>query len=320
MNNYLQGIHHVTTMTGPPQPNVDFYTQVLGLRLIKVTVNFDDPTTYHLYYGDGRGTPGSAITFFPWPHLPPRRPGSGEIEVTAYTIPSGSLNWWRGHLQAAHVPQVTEFSRFGAPGLGFQDTSGSSIELIEGESNQTHFPWHTSPVSADHQIRGFHGATAWVRDAAPTVRLLTEVLGLEPLQQDANRTRYGLPDQRNGTHLDLVEDPSLPTAQPGRGSVHHLAWRVPDDAAQVAIRERILQAGFPITPVIDRHYFHSLYFRDGNGLLFEIATDLPGFTADGETLETLGTRLQLPPQHEPRRRQIEATLPSLRYTAAPDKS
>ncbi len=313
MKAYVDGLHHVTTMTRDAQANVDFYTQVLGLRMIKVTVNFDDPSTYHLYYGDGAGTPGSAITFFPWGNLAPRRPGVGEIETTAYTIPSGSRDWWRQHLEGNQVKHVSEVERFGERGLRFRDEGGSSVELIESEPEAGYVAWTHSPVPAEYQIRGFHGATAWVRWKEPTIRLLTEVFGLEELSAEGKRIRLGIRGKGAGTHFDLVEEPEMEPARHGCGTVHHLAWRVADDAAQDVVRERVLGAGFNITPRIDRQYFHSLYFRERNGLLFEIATDPPGFTVDGETLETLGTRLQLPPQYEKQRALIEDALPELRY-------
>lgn len=311
MKPHVFGLHHVTTMTTETQGNVDFYTQVLGLRMIKVTVNFDDPTTYHLYYGDAVGTPGSAITFFPWRNLAPRRPGAGEIETTAYTIPMGAADWWAQHLEARQVTPVERIERFGAHGLRFRDSGDSTLELIEGEPEGDFRPWPDSPVPMDQQIRGFHGATAWVRHAEPTARLLTEVFGLEAVAAEGNRTRYGLPGKKDGTHFDLVEDPSLPPARHGAGTVHHLAWRVPDDATHATTRAAIEGAGFSVTPIIDRQYFHSIYLRDPNGLLFEVATDNPGFTVD-EPLDELGAHLHLPPQYEPHRATIEAALPPLK--------
>lgn len=307
----VYGLHHVTTMTTETQGNVDFYTQVLGLRMIKVTVNFDDPTTYHLYYGDAVGSPGSAITFFPWQNLAARRPGAGEIEATAYTIPQNTVDWWAKHLDAKGVNVIEPINRFGARGLRFRDSGESSVELIEGEPEANFVAWAESPVPADKQIRGFHGATAWVRNAEPTARLFTAVFGLEKLAEEGNRTRYGLPGKKDGTHFDLVEDPSLPPARHGAGTVHHLAWRVPDDATHATTRAAIEGAGFSVTPFIDRQYFHSIYFRDPNGLLFEVATDNPGFTVN-ETLEELGTHLHLPPHYEAHRKQIEAALPPLK--------
>lgn len=312
MKPHVFGLHHVTTMTTNAQANVDFYTGVLGLRMLKVTVNFDDPTTYHLYYGDGVGTPGSAITFFPWKHLAARKAGAGEIETTAYTIPQGSLGYWQERLAAHNVRIDESFIRFGAAGLRFRDAGHSTVELIEDEPALDYQPWADSPVPVEHQIRGFHGATAWVRNAEPTARLLTAVFGLEQVATEGNRTRYGLPGGKAGTHFDLVEDATLPPARHGAGTVHHLAWRVPDDATHATTRRAIEDAGFSVTPFIDRQYFHSIYFREANGLLFEVATDNPGFTVD-ESLNELGSKLLLPPQYEPHREKIEAALPPLRY-------
>ena len=282
----LLGIHHVTAIAGDPQRNVDFYHGLLGLRLVKVTVNFDDPGSYHLYYGDDRGSPGSILTFFPWPRAPRGRIGTGQAGITAFAIPRGSVEFWRKRLKLGRVEQ-----RFGEEVLALEDPDGLKLELI------------ASAPSGAHAIRGFHSVTLWEHDAEPTASLLTQTLGFTSLDREGNRARYAA----GNSLVDVLSLPGTPRGWVSAGTVHHVAWRSPDDEDQKAWRARIRGS----TPVIDRQYFHSIYFGEPGGVLFEIATDPPGFAVD-EPPDQLGTTLRLPPWLEPERDQIRRALPKFR--------
>ncbi|MGH2406221.1 MAG: ring-cleaving dioxygenase [bacterium] len=320
MNPHLAGIHHVTAVASDPQGNVDFYVGVLGLRLIKRTVNFDDPGTYHLYYGDGAGSPGTIMTFFPWPGAPRGKVGAGQVGVTSFSIPKGAVSYWQDRLAQRGVEVEDPAPRFGEQAIAFADPDGLPLELIAA----VHDPragWLHGPVPAGNAIRGFHGVTLLERGedrCAPTQSLLAS-MDFRLLHQDGDRYRYTA-DGSDGTPstaglVDVLCRPGLPLGQIAAGTVHHVAWRTPDDAQQLAWRQRIRELGIGVTEVRDRQYFRSIYFREPGGVLFEIATDLPGFTTD-EPLDRLGTDLKLPPWLESRRAALERALPPIRIPEA----
>lgn len=307
----LSGIHHVTSIAGDPQRNVDFYTGILGLRLVKQTVNFDVPGTYHLYYGDAVGTPGTILTTFPWAHLPRVRSGAGQISTTAFTIPAGSMGYWARRLRALQVPVEGPIERLGEQVLTFRDHDGLAYDLIERERALQSTPWERGPVPAEHAIRGFAGVTLLEPAPDRTARVLTETLGFTPSGEEGNRARFIVGDGPDAATIDVLVDPDAPPGTEGVGTVHHIAYRTPDDATQLAWRERAAAAGLRVTPVRDRQYFRSIYFREPGGVLFEIATAPPGFAVD-ESIEQLGSSLKLPPWLEPERERIERGLEPIR--------
>ena len=301
----MSGIHHVTSISGKPSRNVDFYTRTLGLRLVKKTVNFDDPGTYHLYYGDEQGSPGTILTFFPWEHAAPGRNGVGQTEETAFRIPAESIGWWTQRLVEKGVPHQAPARRFGEPVLAFTDPDGQALALV-GVAAAGEPAW-SDGVPAEHAIRGFHGVTLMEERAAPTAAILTNVLGFKEIGREGNLARYtaaGAP----GNVVTIREAGGFLPARQGRGSVHHIAFRAADDAQQAAMAKK-LRDDHRLSPTqqLDRNYFRSVYFREPGGILFEIATDGPGFATD-EPMETLGEKLALPPFLEPRRAAIEAGL------------
>lgn len=308
----VQGLHHVTVMAQNPQRNIDFYSQTLGQRLVKVTVNFDDPGTYHLYYGDHTGQPGTIMTHFPWPAAKRGVRGNGEVVATAYSAPRASEDYWRARL-TAHGFALKEEQRFGDRVLTLEDPDGTWVELVfdDGQAVQ---PWPGSPVPAEHELRGFHSVTAWVGDTQPVRALLVGQLGFTELDtqqsSEGQRTRFRGSGSGVGLFVDVVARPGQPRGTFGAGSVHHVALRTRNDAEQLAYLESLTQAGFRPTPVQDRQYFHSIYFREPNGVLFEIATDAPGFP-DDEPVEELGKHLKLPAWYEAQRPTIEANAPRI---------
>lgn len=306
----LTGLHHITAIAGDPRRNVAFYTGTLGLRLIKRTVNFDDPSTYHLYYGDHVGTPGSVLTFFPWAGIRRGRPGTGQAYATAFAVPAGSLNFWRTRLLAHGVTPSAITRRFGDEVISFQDPDGLVLELIASAESDTRTAPSHPEVSAAQGIRGFHSVTLAVAAAAPTAALLTQVMGYRATANADHRTRFSVAGGGPGTYVDLLVDPKLPRGTSGAGTVHHIAFRTPDDATQASALASLQELNLGVSPVMDRNYFHSIYYREPAGILFEIATDQPGFTID-EPLATLGTALKLPAQYESQRAAIEAHLPPL---------
>ena len=310
MNPQLNGIHHVTAIASDPQQNVNFYCGVLGLRLVKQTVNFDDPGSYHFYYGNALGSPGTLLTFFAWPGGRRGRRGLGQVTAAALSVGPDSLDFWREHLRRHDVPIDEPVTRFGETILPFYDPDGMRLELV-GASSDTRSGWTDGPVPAEHAIRGVHSATLPERAPERTLSLLTDTLGFRPAQTEGDWTRYALADGRPGAFADLLTAPDLPPGQIAVGNIHHVAWRTPDDPQQETWRLKISGLGYGISPVMERQYFQSIYFREPGGILFEIATDTPGFTTD-ETPEALGSRLQLPPQYEDQRSQIERTLPPIR--------
>ena len=302
-----QGIHHVTAIAGEPQRNLDFYAGTLGLRFIKRTVNFDDPGTYHFYYGDRTGTPGTLLTFFPWAGAPQGRTGAGEAVVTSFAVPETSLPFWEDRLGAAAVAGVTRQERFGQHTLRFSDADGMELELVGSVAPSAAADGVSGPVAPAAAIRRIHGMTLRLRSVEPTAELMQETLGFTPGPEDNGVRRFHPAAGAAGGVLDLVRDPDTSLGMMGAGSVHHIAWRAQDDAHQLRLRGEILGRALSVTPVVERQYFRSIYFREPGGVLFEIATDGPGFTID-EPVATLGESLRLPPQYESQRRAIEAHL------------
>ena len=302
----VPGVHHVTAITADVQRNVDFYVGVLGLRFIKKTVNFDVPDTYHLYFGDRVGTPGTAMTFFGWPHLPWGPQGTGQVLAVSFQVPANALDFWERRLRELKVEAWRE-RRFGADLIAFKDPDGILLELVGESSDERWVPWTEGPVHPDRQIRGFHSVGLCLEETEPSARFLTEALGFREVDQEPSRTRYQTGDGGPHALVELLERPDAPEGRETTGTVHHVAWRAADDAHELAWREALISAGRQVTPVIERKYFRSIYFREPSGVLFEIATIGPGFTVD-EPLERLGEKLSLTPQFEHLRAQIEPTL------------
>jgi glyoxalase family protein len=299
------GIHHVTAISGGPQRNVSFYAGVLGTRLVKKTVNFDDPGTYHLYYGDGGGTPGTIMTFFPWEDAPKGRIGSGQVVTTAYSIPATSLGYWTERLVEGGVRFEKPRDRFGETILAFEDPDGLRLEIVASDDRRVGYD--AGPTPAEHSIRGFHHAALAVREAERTIKLMTDHLGFRRADEAENRVRLAAGDGGPGNLVDVLDATGFPRGTTGVGTVHHIAFRVPDDETHLAVREEVAHLGYNVTPVLDRNYFKSIYFREPGGVLFEVATDPPGFAAD-EDAERLGESLKLPPWLEERRGEIEDLL------------
>jgi glyoxalase family protein len=311
----VNGLHHITAIAGPAQENLDFYAGVLGMRLVKKSVNQDDPGTYHLFYADAEGHPGTDLTFFPWAHMAPPRSGHGLAVEVGLEIPPGSLDYWGTRLQgySARIESVEE--RFGRRTLALTDPHGLRLALVEGAEGSTRpfAPWDGSPVPHDRQVRGLFGAQVWERNLAATESFLTGVLGFRRLASENGWTRYGF-DGAAGV-LDVRETPEARRGSWGVGAVHHLAWRVDDGAHQLKMRAQIASAGVAPTEVIDRFWFQSVYFKEPGGVLFELATDGPGFSVD-EASAHLGETLVLPPWLEPDRARIESVLPTLHAPVA----
>lgn len=306
---HIEGIHHISAISGSPKVNYDFYTQVLGLRFVKKTVNFDDPFTYHLYYGNHRGTPGSTITFFPWSHVVQGSPQTGETTATAYAIPFGGLDGWLEHLAEHAIHFNGPFELFGQKTITFQDPDGQQIHLVEDAGvtgvQDPHVDIHPESMA----IRGFFGATLDVADIGPTAELL-QSFGWTLEAEEAGTHRYRAPGEDGiGKVVDLIHQ-KHGEGRFGKGTIHHIAFRVPHQEAQEAWSQQLVQMGFSPTPVQERFYFKAIYFREKNGILFEIATDDPGFTAD-ESIDQLGSSLKLPAWYEPHRPRIEESLPKL---------
>ena len=301
----VAGLHHVTAYASDPQRNLDFYTEVMGLRFVKRTVNFDDPGTYHFYFGDDAGSPGTILTFFPWPGAAPGVAGAGETTHTAFSVPQGSLDYWHERLTKAGVLVERTGPRFDEDVLTLRDPDGMKLELVAhaggGRANGSRF----SDVPPEHAIRGFFGVTLLERSLNATAAAL-RMMGFEQAGQAENRVRFVAPGDALGRRIDVVVDPNAGYGRSGAGSVHHIAFRAPDDAAQLAWREVIAET-LQVTTVQDRTYFHSIYYREPGGVLFEMATDPPGFALD-EPIETLGEALRIPEWLEPRRAMIEQRL------------
>ena len=308
-------IHHVTAIAGDPQRNLDFYTGPLGLRLVKLTVNFDDPGSYHLYFGDEAGRPGSIVTFFPWPGGQRGRQGTGQVGTVSLAIPPASLGWWIERLLQHGIKYDGPARRFDEQVLTFADPDGLLLELVATPRVTDVAPWADGPVPAGHAVRGVHGATVWEDGDRGTAEFLTNLMGFRQVGEEGNRLRFESASAGAGSVLDLRRMPGFWAGAVGVGTVHHVAFRAASAEAQLEHRARLESAGVDVTPVVDRQYFRSVYFREPGGVLFEIATDPPGFMLDEPAAE-LGTSLKLPPRYELMRERIEHTLPALRLPHA----
>jgi glyoxalase family protein len=306
----ITGIHHITAICGDPQENLDFYTGLLGMRLVKKSVNQDAPDTYHLFYADADGNPGTDLTFFPFRHSPPGRLGVGLGVEIALAIPDGSHEYWLDRLTQNGAKVTGHEVRRGERAITLTDPHGQLLALVETSDERTHTTWDKSSVPAERQIVGLHAVRAWERESALTAAFLTGVLGFSDYGEQDGWHRYGVEGGGSGKHIELREMPDQARGTWGVGTMHHVAWRVADDSVELRVRERVAAAHRRPTEVIDRFWFKSVYFLEPGGVLFELATDGPGFTAD-EPLEHLGEQLVLPPWLEPNRAEIEASLPPL---------
>jgi glyoxalase family protein len=319
-NTMINGIHHVTAICSNPQKNIDFYTKLLGLRLVKLTVNFDDPTTYHLYYGDEIGHPGTILTFFPWSDAPKGYRGTGQAITTSFLIPSNSIDFWKYRLKINDICFEGPIKRFDGEEqiIKLYDPDGLELELVAHSSakeNDERF-WKDGPISYENGIRGFYSVSLSEEGYERTSEILNE-LGYKMIKNEGNRFRFQLEDSQSTSSsganiLDVLCLPYTPHGRIGIGTVHHIAFQTPSDETQITIRKNIVKIGLNPTPVIDRTYFHSVYFREPGGVLFEIATDPPGFTID-QKVEDLGEKLMLPPWLEPVRERLENVLPKIVY-------
>ncbi|PZP56280.1 MAG: ring-cleaving dioxygenase [Micavibrio aeruginosavorus] len=304
------GIHHITAIASDPKRNFDFYTKVLGLRFVKKTVNFDDPSTYHFYFGDNAGSPGTILTFFPHPDLPKGRAGTGQAVEIVFSVPKNSFSFWIDRFHQLGIEYQGPESRFDEKVIRIQDPDGLMLELVGVDNLPDDNLWTTDEIDADVAIRGFHSISLWVDDHEKTAALLTGQLGFKLVGNDGSRYRYAAEGNGLGKIVDLRAIPGMWKGAPGAGTIHHVAWRVGDDEAELQVRAELAKAGMHLTQVIDRNYFHSVYFREPNGVLFELATDNPGFDID-EPIATLGQDLKLPAQYEQHRAEIAAVLPTL---------
>jgi glyoxalase family protein len=322
----ISGIHHITAVTSSAAGNLAFYEKILGLRLVKQTVNFDDPFTYHLYYGDAKGSPGTILTFFPWENLPRGKPGAGMVTAIAFAVPRTSIAFWTRRIEAQDI-RIERSDRFGDPVLQFADPHGLPIELIGTSDHPPTAHWPEGPIEKAHAVTGFHSATVTVNALEENDNLLRKVMGLTLHARENRRYRFRMnATEAPGRFLDVVYDPQAPSGRPGGGTVHHIAFRTENDASQLRWQSILRKSGVGVTDVRDRKYFRSIYFHIPAGVLFEIATDPPGFAID-ESVHELGSSLRLPEQYEPMRSEIEQRLPRLRsapfrhvFEKAPDSS
>lgn len=308
MEQSVLGIHHVTAITGEPQPNIDFYAGVLGLRFVKKTVNFDVPDTYHFYYGDDLGSPGTILTFFSWPDAPQGLRGTGQVSTIAFSVPTGALPYWQERLFQHGVQVEHPLERFGQQVLPFRDHEDLALELVAHPGAEQGKTWQDGPVPSAYALRGFYGVTLSVTRTALTTALLSEQLGFQHTVTEGQRSRFTAGHAGSGHIVDVLDLSGASRGREAIGTVHHVAFRTADDEQQLAWRQKLISAGLDVTPVRDRSYFHSIYFREPSGVLFEIATDQPGFAID-EVPAELGTHLKLPAQYEPYRAQLERSLP-----------
>ncbi|MEX2356039.1 MAG: ring-cleaving dioxygenase [Thermaerobacterales bacterium] len=307
-----RGIHHITCGAGAAQVNLDFYTEALGLRLVKVSVNQDSPSVYHFFYGDATGQPGADLTFFPQHGLPQGRRGAGQATATSFAVAPESVEPWIERLQKLDVPFDQPVERFGQPVLPFYDPDGLRLELVETGDADPDLAWHKGPVPADMGLCGFFGITAEVTDRAPTVDLLTDLFGFQRIGQEGDRLRLQARGGGPASIVDVIQNPDR--GRMGVGIIQHLAWRTTNSDTQEEYLAELAERGIANSGVVERYYFKSVYFREPDGILYEIATDGPGFTVD-EPEESLGTRLALPPFLESQRESIEARLPGIRWPA-----
>ena len=317
MSTETSGIHHVTAIGGDPQPNVAFCAGLLGLRMVKRTVNFDDLGTYHLYYGDGAGSPGTIMTYFPWPGARRGRVGSGQLTATSFSVPAASLGYWTERLVGAGVRFEKPEDRFGETVLRFTDPDGLRLELVAAADDWRE-GWADGPVPAEGAVRGFHHVTLVVAEPSRTAGLMIDTLGFRQTGEAQGRKRYEAGEGGPGCIVDVADGTGFPRGTMGVGTVHHVAFRVPNEEGQLELREKVGALGYSVTPVFDRNYFRSIYFREPGGVLFEVATDPPGFAVDEEP-EHLGEALKLPAWLEPQRGRIEAALPPLDVPAVGSK-
>jgi glyoxalase family protein len=325
MDKKIAGLHHVTAIASDPQRNLDFYIGLLGLRLVKRTVNFDDPGTYHFYFGDARGTPGTILTFFSWPGARRGHRGVGQVEATAFAISPVSVGYWLDRFKEQHVTAEKTSARFGEEVIRFTDPDGLLLELVASAVEAGVSPANArrsatesranSTVPAEHSLRGFHSVSAALEGYERTAQLLRESFGYRLVKESGDRFRFVAPSESSpGRIVDLLCMPDSRAGHVAAGSVHHIAFRAKDDDEQLQWREHLVELGYNVTPVIDRTYFNSIYFREPGGILFEIATEPPGFTLD-EPIEELGSKLRLPPWMEAARSQIEQVLPPITLPA-----
>ncbi len=315
MENSIEGLHHITALASDPRRNYEFYTRITGLRFVKKTVNFDAPDVYHFYFGDELGTPGSILTFFPFPNAVAGKRGAGEAAIVSFSIPMGSLDFWIGWLSRNGIDFDGPEHKFGHDLIAFKDPDGMRIELVEEDVAHL-IGWETADIPRQHSIRKFFGTTVRLRSGKNTEELLRNVLGLRYAGESGNLKRYLSGEGDNEARFDIIIDPDASYAVQSAGSVHHIAWRTGSDAAQLAWIDRLRKAGYHPTEVIDRNYFRSTYFRTPGGVLFEIATDEPGFMID-EDRDSLGETLKLPDRYEPQRAEIESALIPIRHTNRP---
>ncbi|WP_313579904.1 ring-cleaving dioxygenase [Chishuiella sp.] len=309
MENRILGLHHITAIAGNANRNLAFYTQVLGVRLVKKTVNFDDPGTYHFYFGNEEGTPGTILTFFPWEGIGKGINGSGLATHIGYSVPKGSLEFWKSRLQHFNI-NVEEAEIFGEKLISFQDPDGLQLQFIESSTTDDRKVWTTDDIKEENALKGFHNITLTLKNAAPTIKVLTDIFGYSLQKHEGQRYRFSTDAIETANLVDIIESNEIEAGKNMAGTNHHVAFRVKDEQILMEFREKVIAAGLNITTKINRDYFYSLYFREPGGILFEIATDNPGFTVD-EPLNELGTSLKLPKQHEPLREKIEKVLPKL---------
>ncbi|KAB0677386.1 ring-cleaving dioxygenase [Aureimonas leprariae] len=306
-----RGIHHVTAIAGAGARNVRFYTETLGLRLVKRTVNFDDPSTWHLYYGDAAGAPGSILTFFPYEHANPGRLGVGETQETVFRVPEGSIGWWTQRFIEKGIAFEPIAKRFGETVLAFKDPDGTRLALVAVPGAESEPGWSDGAIPTEHAIRGFHSVSLLLEEAAPTTGILTDVFGFREIGAEGTTTRFAVEGGAVGGIVDIRAVGGFLKPRPGAGSVHHIAFRAADDAEQETMVKRLAENhGIRTTEQRDRNYFRSVYFREPGHVLFEIATDAPGFAVD-EPADALGRELKLPAGLEAHRAEIEAVLPAI---------
>lgn len=315
---HVSGLHHITAISGPPQETVDFYIGTLGLRLVKRSINQDVPDTYHLFFADGAGHPGTDITFFPWPSMGPGRAGAGVWGEVAFSIPEGSADWWQERLAAAGVAVTGIEDRFGERVVVATDPHGMAVALVETHQYEgfAFAPWSDSTVPADRQIQALSSVRLVVREMAPTAAFLAEAFGFAPTATQEGWTRFTVGEGVGGQRIDIIEDSDARLGKWGVGAVHHVAFRVPDDPEEAAVRSQVIAAGGAPSQVIDRFWFRSVYVREPSGALCEVATDVPGFSVD-EDPNHLGETLVLPPWYEQQREAIEAVLPPITLPEVP---
>jgi len=306
MEKRIEGLHHITVLASDPQQNYEFYTKVMGLRFIKKTINFDAPDVYHFYFGDETGSPGTILTFFPFPNARRGKRGSGEATLVSFSVPKGSLGYWVERLSRYDIHFNGPSQKFGYDVITFSDPDGMKIELVEDDVKHLQ-GWETDDLLREYSIRKFFGTTIYLTDSEKTEILLTDMMGFSLDGQEGHIKRFLSGKEDREARFDILVDRNAPRAMQSAGSIHHIAWRTESDASQLEWLKKLRDLGYYPTDVIDRNYFHSIYFREPGGVLFEIATDEPGFLID-EKLDVLGESLKLPSMYEHRREEIESRL------------